>query len=172
MPVRPARVTDAAAIASAHYHAWQVAYRGLVADFILETMDLAENTQRWVVRLQETPERFHVYEEDSGRVLGFVALDATRDADDDPQAVGEIWAFYVHPDGWGKGYGRALWNYSLEWMKQRGFSTATLWVLTNNHRARGFYEKMGFFADGTTKAHDVRGDMQEITRYRQSITFI
>ena len=43
---------------------------------------------------------------------------------------------------------------SLDEMVKAGYTTATLWALDTNARARRFYEIGGWRADGVTKIHD------------------
>lgn len=71
----------------------------------------------------------------------------------DPNGVvlgvqGELYGFYVHPDYWGSGVANALLDASHKWLDAR-FSTACLWVLRDNPRARRFYERQGW------TAHDI-----------------
>jgi len=50
-----------------------------------------------------------------------------------------------------------------------GATAATLWVLTTNQRARYFYERQGWAADGAEKTV-WRGDVRlDETRYRISL---
>ena len=41
-----------------------------------------------------------------------------------------------------------------EELERRGFRNATLWVLASNDRARRFYEREGWEADGATKVDE------------------
>ena len=47
-----------------------------------------------------------------------------------------------------EGVGRMLHAHATAALASRGFSTATLWVLTGNAPARAFYAAMGWSADG------------------------
>jgi len=50
-----------------------------------------------------------------------------------------------------------------------GFSTATLWVLDTNLRARRFYEAAGWVPDGATKVDDRATFTLREVRYRTTI---
>lgn len=50
----------------------------------------------------------------------------------------------VHPDHWGAGLASAAIRTAQLDMAARGTTTATLWVLTENHRARRLYEHLGW----------------------------
>lgn len=69
---------------------------------------------------------------------------------------------YVTPNAWGRGGGRHLMDAAQASLKAAGFTTATLWVLEANLRARGFYERQGWAPDGARKLDD-RGDFVRYT---------
>ena len=70
----------------------------------------------------------------------------SRDADADPIRTGEIHAFYVHPDHWHKGIGRALWEYART-TELAGYRDVTAWTLADNALGRAAYERLGFRLD-------------------------
>jgi GNAT superfamily N-acetyltransferase len=63
-------------------------------------------------------------------------------------AFGEIVAIYLLPAQWGRGLGRELMDASLAELRGWGFTSALLWVLEGNVRARRFYESGGWQTDG------------------------
>ncbi len=52
----------------------------------------------------------------------------------------------VHPDVWGRGLATWLIGVVLEEMARRGSTSADLWCLERNHRARRLYERLGWQA--------------------------
>jgi GNAT superfamily N-acetyltransferase len=48
------------------------------------------------------------------------------------------------PDAWGTGVASTLLHAMVEWLTQRGASSASLWVAADNARARRFYEREGW----------------------------
>ncbi|MEU6929538.1 hypothetical protein AB0A05_10295 [Streptomyces sp. NPDC046374] len=44
MPIREAAPSDAAAVAAVHIRSWRAAYRGLVPDAYLDSLDVGERT--------------------------------------------------------------------------------------------------------------------------------
>jgi GNAT superfamily N-acetyltransferase len=79
-------------------------------------------------------------------------------AEDNGNAVGaagyrDEWldGLYVLPAFWGRGVGRELHDYVLERLRERGSERCHLWVLEENHRARGFYERRGWELNGETR---------------------
>jgi ribosomal protein S18 acetylase RimI-like enzyme len=101
------------------------------------------------------------------RVVGFVTFGPSEDEPDDPQ-VGQVYAIYVYPGHWDRGYGRELFAAAVSGLTDAGFDAATLWVLKSNRRARRFYEAAGWVADGATKTEQ-QGDVElHEVRYRSA----
>jgi 3-methyladenine DNA glycosylase AlkD/GNAT superfamily N-acetyltransferase len=100
--------------------------------------------------------------ERGGEVLGFVTLGACRDADVDPQRVGEIWGIYLAPQHWRQGAGSRLCRFAEQLLASRGCFEVKLWVLAGNDRARRFYEAMGFVADGAVKVLDLDAALEAV----------
>jgi len=49
--IRPATLTDAAAVARVHVESWKVAYRGIMPDDVIARTDLAYRTGFWAERI-------------------------------------------------------------------------------------------------------------------------
>lgn len=58
----------------------------------------------------------------------------------------------VHSGSRGKGVGKALFNYVLEWAKTIGLHRLELTVIKHNEAAVNLYKKMGFEIEGIKKA--------------------
>src|SRR5438093_922072 len=149
--VRRATQADVDAIVDVHVETWKVAYRGQLPDEYLDGLD-ATRPRRGVIwqRAIDSPAQRVLVAEQDGRVVGFVSVGP---ADDKTLAaeVGELYAIYVHPRAWDIGAGRALMSQGVEAMRELGYARAVLWVLGSNERARRFYERAGWSADGATK---------------------
>ena len=60
-------------------------------------------------------------------------------------------------------FGRALFAYVSDQLRENGYSNIYLWVLEENRRARRCYEKMGFWASGDRIVQNIGGkDCAEI----------
>ncbi len=174
--VRAALVADAGSIAAVHVRAWQVAYRGMVADDHLDGLDVAERTQGWLDILVDGPESrarrggvdaaSNLVAVDDGVVVGFVSVGVDRD---EPRlGRGELWALYVDPYQWGAGAGTALIEAGTAILTER-FTEAALWVLRDNERARRFYERHGWRPDGTAHDEVIGGHPVPEVRYRRKL---
>jgi len=166
MVVRAAKVSDAKDIAQVHVETWQVAYRGQVPDHVLDGLSVEKRVETWRKTLLEKREHTFVAEVDH-RVVGFSYADTTRDEDKDPLVVGEIYSIYLLEEFWGEEMGAQLFEYALSNLNERGFGEVMLWVLDGNKRARKFYEKMGFVADGAKKIEEREGYVLNEVRYHR-----
>lgn len=100
-------------------------------------------------------------------IAGWVAFGPSRDSDA-ASAAGEIEAIYVRPDYWATGVGRGLWLVARRRLIERGFSSATLWVLSENARAIRFYRAAGFQPDpDSEKEISIDGKILKEIRYRR-----
>ncbi len=163
--IRRAVPGDARALAEIHVASWRAAYRGLLSDAVLDAQSVERRAAQWHDWLTHptTPLHRHHALLREGVPAGFAVTAPTRD-DDGDEGVFELAALYLAPDAMGQGFGAMLLGVALGEAAVCGARTVTLWVLDTNTRARRFYERMGFVADGTEK-HDARIDGREL-RYR------
>jgi len=149
--IRIARPADARAIAEVQVAGWHGAYRGLMPDARLDAFTVEVRLPAWEPRLLPggTSARITVCER-AGRVLGFAAVGASRDAED----WGEVWALYALPAAWGTGVGRELLTEGLAWLASRDRRRVMLWVLDGNARAIRFYEAAGFRLTAVRETRD------------------
>ena len=163
--VRAATVGDAAAIAGLHVRGWQRGYAGIVPADVLVRLDPAAWTERRRRAIESNRSIMLVAAEggaeggtEGGTVTGFAEAGPARRSQDwndlDP-VEGEVYAIYVDPTRWGTGAGRALMDATVAALKAAGRSPVRLWVLDANDRARRFYERYGFAADGATGRHTI-----------------
>ncbi len=71
--------------------------------------------------------------------------------DPDDLTRGHLARLYVAPELWGRGIGRQLYEAAVGHVQEREFTALTLWVLEENHRARSWYERLGWRPNGTRK---------------------
>ena len=169
--IRRAEERDAAGISLVHVRSWQETYRGVLPQDYLDALDPARRVPLWERTLSGTnwPRAGTFVAEVKDEVIGFANVCPTRDDDGDPVTTGELASIYLHPTAWGKGIGRELMITSLESLSEAGFVEATLWVLDNNSRAVGFYEKSGWRADGATKSERLGDVLLNEARYRRPL---
>ncbi len=167
--IRRGTINDAARIAETHVRSWQSAYRGLIPQDYLDSLDPAQRLawRQQILASVNWAVGGVLVAEDESVLTGFADFGPTRDADGDPRLIGEIRAIYVAPAAWGLGHGRELMTAALAGLTAVGYAEATLWVLDGNERARRFYEAAGFGADGTAKEYEGLGFTLPEVRYRR-----
>ncbi|MFD6163342.1 GNAT family N-acetyltransferase [Nocardia sp. NPDC060256] len=79
--------------------------------------------------------------ESAGRIIGVVAANP-----------GHLRSLYVSPPHWGTGIAQLLHDNAID--AETNTDQWQLWVLKDNNRARRFYERQGWHADGRTKPLD------------------
>ncbi|MEU5125164.1 GNAT family N-acetyltransferase [Streptomyces mobaraensis] len=157
---------DVDAVAEIRVGGWRTAYRGLVPDRYLDAMDpLADAAAHRARRSSPAyPMAELVAESPLDGVIGWACLGPSRD-EDLPAPAGELYALYVRPALVGTGVGRALCAGVLERARERGDARLGLWVLRENARARRFYARAGFTADGADRVDPVDGEPVVEVRY-------
>ena len=168
--IRRARVSDVADIARVHVTTWQVCYRGIMPDEFLDRLSAEPRAAMWRKVLSSSGHMLIVCRVDR-RTVGFAAYGPTRDGDEDPAAVGEIYAIYVLPDYWRTGCGHLLWQRVAKELISARFREVTLWVIEANIRAREFYQREGFVIDPVAeKQAHVAGTKLPEVRYWKTLS--
>lgn len=146
--VRPARPTDADAIADAHVAAWREAYRGLLPDAVLDGLSVAVRAEQWRRTLARSPAAISVFVAESaqGGIAGFISGGPRRALGLNGDA--EVYALYVRADAQRQGLGRGLMRALAAALRDRGFQSLGLWVLRENAAGRDFYARLGGRAGG------------------------
>ncbi|MGB3329443.1 MAG: GNAT family N-acetyltransferase [Thermomicrobiales bacterium] len=152
--LRLATLADVPAIADVHVRAWQRAYRGILPDAFLDALAPEQRHARWEREVAAPDDEITVIvaaDRTSGRILGFCSVcpQKRREPGDDAlPATGELHTMYVDGEETGRGTGRRLMGAGEDRMREMGFTRGVLWMLAENAPARGFYERMGWRADG------------------------
>jgi GNAT superfamily N-acetyltransferase len=162
--IRLATPLDVDSIAQLHVRAWQAAYRGLLPDALLANLTPEKRLPIWTSAVVNPAACVLLAMSESNELLGFCSLLPSRDPDA-TDGTAEVTALYVDPNVWRSGVGGALIDAAVESASARGDSTLTLWVLSENTRARAFYEARDFQADGHTKLASIGGVPAPETRY-------
>src|SRR5829696_1009252 len=150
LTVRPARVEDVAQMARVNVRCWQETYRGLMSDAVLDDPGFLTARKRfWTAAL--TDERYRgnrvpVAERD-GEMVGIAMSGPPLDAA--AAWARQLYVLYVHGADHGTGAGRGLLDAVVD-----PEESAALWVADPNPRARAFYRKHGFVADGRVQVED------------------
>lgn len=162
MHVRSARLDDAPALARVHIAAWRSAYVGIMPDAYLAELDEARFERGWVRAIEEQTSTMLVGV-NGDAVQGFATLGPARD--EEPASTGQLYAFNLHPIAFGSGLAVVLHTAALQALAAAGHASAYLWVAEHNPRARRFYEREGWVADGGAKGEEFGGQSLTEVRY-------
>ena len=164
MVVRAAIPEDAAVIARVHVESWQTTYVGIVPQSILDGLSVEPRTDMWARRLEDPGETRTWVGLLDDRIVGFAGTGRPTDPEL-AAGTGEVESIYLVAPARGLGLGRLLLRTATADLAERGYSSAILWVLTANARARRFYEAAGWRADGAAQMLDFDGTPIEEIRY-------
>ncbi len=87
-----------------------------------------------------------VAEDDEGRLLGYLLLGAGGGFLT-PERHGFIFDVWVAPEQRGKGLGKSLVAWAVNWARDQGYRKVKLEVAESNARARHIYEELGFWTE-------------------------
>jgi ribosomal protein S18 acetylase RimI-like enzyme len=138
--VRPAEVSDAAAIARVHVATWRSTYRGLLPEEFLTSLDVRGYTDRWRRIVADSTSRVYVAENAQG-VIGFAS--GGRERAGEGAYSGELYAIYILEEAQGRGHGRRLVQAVVNGLRDLELPDMIVWVLRENAPARRFYERLG-----------------------------
>lgn len=141
MMIRPARLRDAAGIATLHTASWRSAYRDVIPAWRLgPTLD-NDRQRHWRTMLVRARSRDVVLVADDGkRLLGFIAV-----------WVGPGRAYidnlHIQPALRGQGIGEQLMRAAARRLVRIGHRQADLWAFVANTAALRFYARLGGMKD-------------------------
>ena len=167
MEIRLATPDDALVVAGVHVRSWQVGYRGLLDDDLLDGLVPEERAARYTFGSPDPLAPSTRVAVEGGAIVGFATTAPARDPD--RAGAGELCALYVDPDRWHGGVGRSLVASARHHLAAQGFDRAVLWVLTGNERAQRFYRTDGWRPDGAGRRGDVWGAAVDEVRFERTL---
>ncbi|MGO8939334.1 MAG: GNAT family N-acetyltransferase [Mycobacterium sp.] len=164
--VRAAVPEDAYDVARVQVRSWQWAYRGLIVQPYLDSLEPQTWAGRYTFGRMGIGLPFTQVAVDGSTICGLATTGLSRD--EDLSNFGELMAIYVDPAHVGTGVGRLLIAAARE--RLRAVSTqAALWVLDGNVRARRFYERDGWSFDGTRRTRTYGNAPVQEVRYGRDV---
>ena len=150
---------DRLAISHVYEASWRHAYRGIIPQSYLDALPRG----RWA-GLPDLEGHHSLVALDGERIVGTACYCPARM--EQWSGWGEIVSLYLLPTHMGKGYGRALLATAVAALHALGYHSIFLWVLEDNHPARGFYQHMGFQPTGRHRDETVGGARLRNLQYR------
>ncbi|MER7898341.1 GNAT family N-acetyltransferase [Streptomyces sp. NPDC096046] len=168
--IREMTPADCDGVAQIRVGGWRSAYQGLVPQSYLDGLSVEEDAERrraYLARGEGSVVNL-VAEGTGGELVGWACHGPYREGEV-LTGDAELYALYVHPDQVGRGVGRALLAESVARCSAAGHGRLLLWVLKENDRARRFYERAGFRADGAEEPFEVDGVAVPEVRYARTL---
>ena len=120
---------------------WQTAYKGIIDDAILISMDKTKRIERIKQHYKETD---FIVAELSDEVVGFCNyIDSPKYTPDISDIDCELLALYIKPDLKYNGIGTQLFHFVINDFKRKNKTKMILWCLKDNIPSIKFYSKMG-----------------------------
>ena len=158
---------DIEAVAACHLASWQMAFRGLLSDGLLDELTHSQFIQTWR-QLVSVGGRTNLVADGAQEIIGFVSFGAYRPGpSNDPasEQIAEVYGIYVHPTWWRAGAGRMLFRIALEELHAAGFQTVKVWTMAGNRRSRSFYEAHGLRLSPSARTSERSGEKFEEVQY-------
>ncbi len=144
MHIRAMLAHDSHAVAMAHTLSWQHAYKGIIAQTFLDSIDLKKRETNWRSEIEKNdPPLIRLVCEANLKVVAFACGLDNRTRGLLPDCDSELWAIYSLPSEIGKGYGKRLLDEFKFKLKSLGKRRFCVWVLKDNSIGRRFYERHG-----------------------------
>ena len=137
--VRPARASDAPAIAATHDEAWRAAYQGIIPGAELEKLINRRGPNWWDSAIRKGS-RVSVLSF-GDRIAGYANYGRNRARS--LHFEGEIYELYLRPEFQGLGFGRRLFTSAKRDLVQSGLKSMVIWALSDNEPAVDFYRTLG-----------------------------
>jgi ribosomal protein S18 acetylase RimI-like enzyme len=157
---------DAEPLGRMHHATWRDTYGGVLPAEYWDRWRVSDAAARWQELLDASapPGVCRLVAESGGSIEGFVVVGPARDVPGRPAPVRpvELYAIYVARGRLGDGLAQRLLNEALP-----ADQPAELWVWRDNARARAFYRRNGFVADGTQYVDPKIPELPEIRMVRE-----
>ena len=161
--VRPARHSDAPAVARVQAVTWRTAYRTVLPSEVLDGWDEAAAADAWraAVTAPPTPGHRVLVAVEQDVVVGFAASGpAELAADEPPHPAGpssEIATLLVEPRWGRRGHGSRLLAAVTDLARADGTARLQVWLPEQDAVSAGFFESAGWARDGWTRTLDTGG---------------
>jgi len=143
MSIRYAVPDDAKAIAEIQVEGWQTAYRGIIPDEFLDSLDAKSRVERIKSAISENLNEGFVFEDEAQNILGFCQFGELRWVEEfDEECDCELYAIYVLSKSRGRGVGTALFEATLAEFKMQNKKGMLVNVLKENASSVNFYKNL------------------------------
>jgi len=149
--IRAIEKQDISRIAEIHVYGRRIAYKGFMPHKFL----FGESTvAKAIERFTEDNHEGYVFEE-GGIIKGFATIE--KWPEDERKNTLRLHKIFIEPAFQGQGIGKALIKQVEKTAAEFNYEFISMWVFDDNHDARTFYEKMGYYQDGVSRFSERNG---------------
>lgn len=157
--VRPAGPDDVAEIARIQLDTWRTAYRSVLPDAVLDSLELAALEQGWAAAVRRPPSAAHhvMVAVEGEWLVGFAAFGPDADAmpgDPAPDSTAAISLLLVEPRWGRRGHGSRLLAAVADVARSADTNRLVAWVPAADTASLEFYRSAGWSADGLQRSLD------------------
>ncbi|MDP9182966.1 MAG: GNAT family N-acetyltransferase [Actinomycetota bacterium] len=167
--VRPARPSDAAAVARVQLETWKAAYAEVLPPGAL-ALDVVDVEAAWSQAVSAPPSPFHrmLVALDGAEVVGFAACEPCPDEDLEEPAA-ELTAFLVEPSWGRRGHGSRLLAAAVDLWREDDVPLAVTWVFEVDAVVRAFLTTAGWAPDTSTRTLEAEGTAVRQERWHTAL---
>lgn len=148
---------DINAIGKIYEKSWKFAYNGIIPKDYFDSV----SGDKWLPHFENKSMNSLVLIENN-QFIGTSSYCKSRSKEFND--FGEIVSIYLLPEHMGKGYGKLLFEATLNELIKLGYKNIFLWVLEENTRARCFYESQNFKLSDKSNYINIGGkNLKEVT---------
>jgi len=140
-------LNDIPVISNIFLECWKISYENLLPESVRDSMDETRAKNLWTITLSNNLDRETFMGLVDNQPIGFFRIGV----DQSDESRGHLFSLYVSPQFAGMGYGKKLLAEAIRLIKEKKFSTMSLWVFEENIPARALYAKFDFEPSGKTK---------------------
>lgn len=139
--IRNIEVNDIASVVDIQIEGWKAAYKGIIDDSYLNSMNRDERIER---RKKDYKENGFIVAEYNNEIVGFCRyIDNNKNTIDMDNIDCELIALYVKPSLKYNGIGTKLFEYVKEEFRDKNKRKMIIWCLKDNEASKRFYTRMG-----------------------------
>lgn len=139
--IRNIEEKDIPYIVDIQINGWKTAYKGIIDDNILNTMNRDEKIEK---RRKDYQQNGFIVAESNHEVIGFCRyIDSNKFTQEIASIDCELLALYVRPGLKNHGIGTKLFQFVVNEFKKKNRTQMILWCLKDNEKSKKFYTKMG-----------------------------
>lgn len=139
--IRNIEKEDIPAVVDIQISGWQTAYKGIVDDLFLNSMNIEERIKQ---RNQDYNQGGFIVAELNKQIVSYCRyVNSNVLSPETPEIDCELSALYVKPNLKNNGIGTKMFQYVINEFKAQNKTKMIIWCLKDNFPSRNFYEKMG-----------------------------